>query len=101
VIPSRHLSASIKRIDLEALFWIAGLIYLAGIKPGAKQHLNFCMVKRMGIKHCPGCGLGRSISFLLHGDLPNSFKAHPLGIFATFIIVARITNLIVYALRKA
>jgi len=48
----------------------------------------------MGITWCPGCGLGHSIAFLLHGDLRNSFHAHWLGVPALIIILYRIFDLI-------
>jgi len=86
-------SKLINFIDIEATIWMAALIYLAIIKPGTNQHFNFCLVKRMGVNRCPGCGVGRSISYLLHGDVRNSFKAHPLGIFALFVLVSRIVKL--------
>ena len=81
-------------IPLEAFFWLAGLTFLAATDPNANEHYNFCVFKRLGFSRCPGCGLGRSISYLLHGDLPNSFKSHPLGILATFVLVARIIGLV-------
>jgi hypothetical protein len=48
----------------------------------------------MGITWCPGCGLGHSISFLLHGDIKNSFHAHWIGVPALVIIAHRIYVLI-------
>jgi hypothetical protein len=48
----------------------------------------------MGITWCPGCGLGHSIAFLLHGDVRNSFHAHWLGIPALLIILYRIVDLV-------
>ncbi len=48
----------------------------------------------MGISWCPGCGLGHSIAFLLHGNIYNSLHAHWLGIPALLIILYRIANLI-------
>lgn len=47
----------------------------------------------MGIEFCPGCGLGRSISFLFSADIFNSIKTHPLGIFSLIVITYRIANL--------
>jgi hypothetical protein len=43
---------------------------------------SLCPLKWMGFSWCPGCGLGHSIHYLLHGDLAASWKSHPLGIFA-------------------
>jgi len=85
------------RIDLirrylkfEALFWIAGLVYLAVIDPYASNHLSFCPLHNLGFDFCPGCGLGRSISFILHGDIGGSLAVHPLGIPALGILGHRI-----------
>lgn len=61
--------------------------------PGQSTHYSFCLFKFLGIPFCPGCGLGHSISFLLHGNLYASFSAHPLGIFAVPVILFRIYKL--------
>jgi hypothetical protein len=66
---------------------------LALMNPGTDIHYSFCFFKFIGIKFCPGCGLGHSISFLFHGNLAASFSAHPLGIFAVIIILFRIYQL--------
>ncbi len=87
-------SKLINFMDREALIWLAALVYLAVIKPGANQHFGFCLVKRMGVKRCPGCGVGRSVSYLLHGEVRRAFEAHPLGIFALVVLVARIVKLL-------
>jgi len=63
------------------------------MNPTTDVHYSFCFFKFLGIKFCPGCGLGHSISFLFHGDLQRSFSAHPLGIFAVAIILHRIYKL--------
>jgi hypothetical protein len=84
---SRHL-------NLELIVWMTGLIYLAIINPAGEKHLSFCVFRLLGVDFCPGCGLGRSISFLLHGDLSASWQAHPLGVFALVILVLRIVVLI-------
>lgn len=82
-----------KKPSLELLFWIAGLVYLALINPAA-EHFSFCLLKNLGFEYCPGCGLGASISHFLHGDVTLSFSKHPLGIFASILIVHRIITLI-------
>ena len=87
----------IREINFEAVVWISGLAYLTLINPHASNHFHFCLFKLLGFEHCPGCGLGLSISFLLHGDFLNSFHAHPLGSFALVTLLYRIFSL----LRKA
>jgi len=78
----------------ELTFWIAALIALGISNPSAATHFILCPLKLMGITWCPGCGLGHSIAFLLHGDIINSLHAHWLGIPALLIIAHRIYLLI-------
>jgi hypothetical protein len=84
----------IKKIDLEALFWLAAFIYLSLINPYTPKHLDLCLFSLVGIENCPGCGLGKSISMIFHGDFIGSFNSHPLGIPAILLIVKRIYKLI-------
>jgi hypothetical protein len=83
-----------RRFPLEAIAWTIGLVYLACIDPQASNHLTLCPFKILGFNHCPGCGLGLSISYLLHGDPVNAWNSHPLGFFAVPILVLRIVSLI-------
>ena len=66
----------------------------------AKQHLTICVFHYLGASWCPGCGIGRSISYLLHGDWQNSISTHWLGTFALLIIVYRILQLIINQKQK-
>ncbi|MDQ6761367.1 MAG: DUF2752 domain-containing protein [Bacteroidota bacterium] len=75
------------------IFWVVALLLLAFMKPDTDAHYSFCILKFLGFNKCPGCGLGHSISFLFHGDVRQSFAAHPLGIFALIVIFARIYKL--------
>jgi hypothetical protein len=81
-------------IPAEALVWIAGLAVLAVMEPGAEAHFSVCPLALAGFEWCPGCGLGRSITFLFHGDLHHSFESHPLGLFAIIVLLFRIVQLI-------
>jgi hypothetical protein len=83
-----------KKIPFEACLWIAGLIYLLLINPYQVSHFTLCPFNNLGLDFCPGCGIGKSISFIYHADFINSFKSHPLGIFALAIILYRIITLI-------
>ncbi len=80
-------------IPFEALVWTAGLIALILISPNEDQHFSFCLFNNIGIDFCPGCGLGRSISYLFRGNFIASFKAHPLGVLALSVLLARIYSL--------
>jgi hypothetical protein len=89
-----------RRINLEALVWIVGLLFLALTYPDSGSHSSLCVFKNMGFKYCPGCGIGHSISYFLHGDVARSLQTHPLGIFATVVLVSRIFSLLKDALVK-
>jgi hypothetical protein len=80
----------------ELVFWIAALVALALTDPSAPGQYSLCPLKLMGISWCPGCGLGHSISWVLYGNIKNSWHAHWLGLPALIIILYRI-----YALGKA
>jgi TM2 domain-containing membrane protein YozV len=58
-------------------------------------NFSLCPLKNIGI-NCPGCGLGRSISYALHGNFKQSLNTHPVGIPAIVILVHRILSLIIY-----
>lgn len=78
----------------ELIFWATALIALFTINPSQESHFSLCLFKNLGLQFCPGCGLGHSISYLLHGYLKASINAHPLGIIAFLIILNRIFQLI-------
>ncbi len=80
--------------NFEVLFWIGALTYLVLIDPFALQKFSVCPLHTFGFEHCPGCGLGRSISHALHGNIEASFDMHVLGIPAVGIILRRVVTLI-------
>lgn len=82
-----------KKIDMESLFWLIAFIYLSIIDPYTPKHLDMCLFSLVGIDNCPGCGLGKSISMIFHGDFIGSFHSHILGIPAIILIVKRIYTL--------
>ncbi|MCC8410941.1 DUF2752 domain-containing protein [Mucilaginibacter sp. UR6-1] len=77
----------------ELTFWVAAIIALAVTNPAAETHFSLCPLKIAGIGWCPGCGLGHSISWLLRGNISNSFNAHWFGIPALGIILWRVFTL--------
>jgi hypothetical protein len=77
-------------ISPEALIWISGLIFLFLINVDNSSHFTVCPLKYIGIDFCPGCGLGKSIHYLLHLQIEQSFNAHPLGVFAFAVLIQRI-----------
>ena len=82
----------IKSLPLELIIWIGALTFLYCCNPYVEQS-SFCIVKILGFNWCPGCGIGHSISLLMHGEFQASFKAHWLGGFAFIVIIHRIVIL--------
>ncbi|HUX84081.1 MAG TPA: DUF2752 domain-containing protein [Chitinophagaceae bacterium] len=80
---------NLKRLDIELFCWVGGLAGLAFSNP-TQTHWSICPLKNLGFRYCPGCGLGRSISFLFHGEVLKSLQTHPLGIFALTLLLHRI-----------
>ena len=89
-----YLSAAGKVVGIEALIWIAAIIFLALIEPAESTHFTICPFSAIGIDFCPGCGLGRSVSYILHGEITTSLMVHPLGIFTLIILTTRVISLI-------
>jgi len=77
------------KLPLEATIWITGLIALAIYYPADTSHASLCVFNNLGFTFCPGCGLGRSISYLMHGEFINSLVTHPFGILAVVILLSR------------
>jgi hypothetical protein len=81
------------QLPIEAFIWMAGLVILATLHPEEDQHISICFFNSMGFKFCPGCGLGRSLAFLMHGEIARSLQLHPLGPFALLVLLYRICQL--------
>ncbi|MEO9004519.1 MAG: DUF2752 domain-containing protein [Ginsengibacter sp.] len=77
---------------LELIAWSATLVLLV-LMDTTESHFSLCIFKLIGIGHCPGCGIGHSISYLLHGDIQKSLDTHPLGMFAIPVLFYRIYQL--------
>jgi hypothetical protein len=77
------------RFPVEAVIWLGALIALACINPEVHTHFTLCPLNNLGIDWCPGCGLGRAVSLLFHGEVVRSFQMHPLGIFAVAVLLYR------------
>ncbi len=94
------MNAYYKKYDgvWEATFWLSGFIFLAMIDP-SKAHLSLCPLHYLNV-YCPGCGLGRSITYLLRGEVVDSFQTHPLGGVATLVLVHRILQLGMASVRQ-
>lgn len=82
----------IKSFPVELTFWVLALVLLATANPH-EHHFSLCPLANLGFDWCPGCGLGRSITALFHGDLNASLAHHWLGIPALIMIGYRIYEL--------
>ena len=81
--------------NIEIFLWSFALLFLVFINPDTPQPFSFCLFHNLGIEFCPGCGLGRSISYFLHGNVVQSFNTHIVGIPAVCILIHRIIFLFV------
>jgi hypothetical protein len=93
----------LSRIPLELILWVTGLLLLAIAEPQEHHkvhHFTFCPLANLGLDWCPGCGLGRSVTQLFHGNLNESFHQHWLGLPAVVIIGLRIITLGHYEWKK-
>ena len=82
----------ILKLPLELIIWMSALLFLAFTASGS-SHSSLCPLDNFGFKWCPGCGLGRSLRFLLHGEFSLSFDNHWFGIPAFIILFHRIVQL--------
>lgn len=96
----KSLQFATHAIPLEALVWTAGLIGLALTDPDTRGVLDLCLFKHLGFESCPGCGLGHSVAYLLHGQLGRSLETHPLGLFTVGVLCTRILSLMRDATRS-
>ncbi|PWN07101.1 DUF2752 domain-containing protein [Rhodohalobacter mucosus] len=74
--------------------WIAlagMLIAVVTIDPDSAA--GFCLIEWTGVEHCPGEGIGRSMSSAMRGDFVRSFQLHPAGIPAIIILTIRIGSI--------
>ncbi|MDP3467114.1 MAG: DUF2752 domain-containing protein [Daejeonella sp.] len=81
------------RLPLELLAWAAAILFLAFTAAGS-AHSSLCPLENLGFSWCPGCGLGRSIRFLLHGEFRLSIEHHWFGIPAFLILNYRMLQLL-------
>jgi hypothetical protein len=78
---------------VEIMIWSGALIILAMTEPSGSHLVTFCPVSLAGFSWCPGCGLGRSIAYALHGDIASSVQMHWLGIPVLVFLIRRIAQL--------
>ncbi len=69
-----------RAIDAAALIWFpAGLVLLWAMAPRLDDMYAVCVFQTALGYPCPGCGMTRSIAYLLRGRIVDSFALHPLG----------------------
>jgi hypothetical protein len=90
----KQFTAMLNKVPLELVFWIGSLIAILMLEPQFENHLSLCPLNQLGLDWCPGCGLGRSMNLLAHGEFKASWSMHPLAILAYVVIFHRIWNLI-------
>ena len=77
--------------------------YSAFFKPGDEQYPVKCIHEQVTGQSCPSCGLSRSFSSIMRGDLKAAEEYNDYGmrvfLFFLFHLVMRLSN-IVYLLRK-
>ncbi len=78
--------------SFELLIWVVALVLLWFTNP-SDHHFSLCPLASIGVEWCPGCGIGRSIAWLLKGNLNESFQAHWFGIPALILLICRIITL--------
>jgi len=91
---AKKLSGIYHNINFELLFLSGALVYLMFIDPYSEGHLQLCGFNLLGFENCPGCGLGKSISFIFRGDFASSWRSHPLGFAAVLLIIFRVIKLV-------
>ncbi len=82
-----------RKWPLELIIWAGAIVIFSLSYPKAVDHFTLCPIDNLGFSWCPGCGLGRSISYLLHGELKLSLDQHWFGIPALCILIFRIMQL--------
>lgn len=90
-------------VPLELIFWVSALIALslAEVPPNAHAaHFTLCPLANLGVTWCPGCGIGRAITELMHGHFAQSFEQHWFGLPALLIICWRIFVLLRLTMKK-
>jgi hypothetical protein len=90
----------LSELGIEPLAWFVALLVLGISTPHSSADFTFCPLSNIGITGCPGCGLGRSISYALHGQFGASVQAHWLGIPALVILCVRIGSLVRTTIRR-
>ncbi|HBZ67872.1 MAG TPA: DUF2752 domain-containing protein [Bacteroidales bacterium] len=82
------------RLYAEVVIWLGALVWLASSSADFSAHAALCPFKSLGWSFCPGCGLGRSIILLFHGEFAESLSMHWLGLPVILVFIWRIVTLL-------
>lgn len=75
----------------ELFVWILALIML--YRADLNSDFTLCVPSNLGWENCLGCGIGHSITALMHGDFVGSSQYHYLGAIALLILLRHIIKL--------
>jgi hypothetical protein len=81
------------KFPFEVICWCSALVLLYFMGNSGTGHQSLCPFSFLSIP-CPGCGLGRAIHLLMHGEIRASFGMHWFGIPAFLILLSRILRLL-------
>lgn len=70
----------------EPAIWSVALLLLWLTYPAGDEGITLCIFHHIGVAWCPGCGIGRSMAHLMHGNFAASLQAHWFGLPALIII---------------
>lgn len=81
----KWFNEALDRVDLwlfPAVLIIAWIYY-----PYSERGPDLCIFKILFHHACPGCGLTRSICFLVHGRLREAMEFNPLSILVLLLMI--------------
>ncbi|WP_407426934.1 DUF2752 domain-containing protein [Arcticibacter sp.] len=78
---------------IELSFWLTVICLFGTADLDSAPHISLCPLSNSGWHWCPGCGFGRSLIAILHGDFVRSFDYHWFGLPGIFILFQRIVSL--------
>lgn len=99
---SSYIPVIRKGFHPELVIWPVALLALLIYNPygHSEGYFSICLFHHFDLP-CLGCGLGHSISFLLHGDLTSSWAAHWFGVPALAILIYRTVTLAIQEIKQS
>jgi len=100
IVVTKRTRTAFSAIGFEPIIWLGALLWLGFSEPQSHSDFTLCPLRNIGISGCPGCGLGRSVSYALHGHFSESFQMHFAGMPAVLILLFRVFSLFKNATRN-